>query len=82
MADELDAPEPEDLTEFELWVTDYSNRQHLVTSNKGPRAEALLATIADLTQYAAMGQRNARDFFVCEVVRVPVDLSHLGKVQQ
>lgn len=90
MADDLTDPnvtghtdaEVPDFAMFELWVVDYSNHKHLVTSTEGDRASALLEIINDLTQYATMGKRPARDFFVCEVVRIPVDLSHMGKVQQ
>lgn len=77
-----DGKQPPDITTFELYALDDQNREHIVTSAQGERAAALLEIIADLTSYAQVARRMVRDLRVYEVVRVPVDLEQLGRVQQ
>ena len=81
MTDETDKPAP-DVTTFELWAVDDQNREHVICSAHGLRADALLEIIADLTDFAQASRRMVRDMRVYEVVRVPVDLDVLGRVQQ
>lgn len=80
MADEQRPPP--DITTFELWAVDDQNREHAIASAEGERAAALLEIIADLMHYAQASRRMVRDMRVYEVVRLPVDLEHLGRAQQ
>lgn len=74
MADETD-DDGEDLAEFELHVTDANGGEELAAATSGPRARALGEIVHYWHQLGGVGR-------LCEVVRIPVDLSRLGKVTQ
>lgn len=77
------ADEPDE-TVFQLYrVDDHGIEGRMpIAFAEGERAEALLSIIHDMHHIAeATGMRRG-DLRLYEVVRVPVDLDHLGKVQQ